>query len=932
VIAVTCALNLLTGCGLGSIVTDTSPERTPLAISGVVHGGQNPVSGSLVQLWETGGTNAASPATATATVASAAPHGIASITLNSGGNYGYTSAPTVTIADSGAGVGTGATATANVANGSVTSITVTAAGSNYTTPVVTLSGGLATNGYGSGSTTLIASTTTATTTGAFSFPTANVSSNCKTGPFSYITATGGDPSGTTTTNTNPGIVLVAVLGNCSTTGASTNVTINELTTVAAAYALSGFATDSSGTVSVGTTLTNAQGLADAVANAGLLVNSSTGHANASTSTRLLPTATVNTLADALAVCVNSAYTGGSYTTPSTACTNLFSYTTPPVTSPTAPTDTFQAALNMAKYPGSNVYNILSMGATQSPFAPTLAVTAPTNTSTVNDLSIAIAYPNSTLNAASTTGIGLAIDSSDNIIVGGNIVSSTNNAAATAGNYLSVLSSPSAGATLSLAALPTSGVNAAATPQSAAVDANNTVWLSDSSGGDLIKIPNENAANATQILLTSPDGGTPSVTGTASTADVAQNTYAVAVDGSNNVWTTAYRSQGNCTNSGTPADKLCDLEYLPGGSGTTFTDTFGNTAALEYGSSNRYMAVDSSSNSSKGNIWIPDFGGIAATSDVGAVSIISPGTPATTGNPGTAATVTNVTISSGATGTYGSSPYGVALDAAGNGWVTANAAGATNTTALYLYNIPYNATSATTPTVATNSSPASINSTLNTPAKTTSPAAAPLFAVGGLNTPRNLAIDGAGNIFIANYGFKTLVEYSPAIGGYLSPNYGFAPSFATPVYVYSYAITSAGVATFNTPNNLLAGATVTLSGFTTANALFLNNQTVTLATAGPYSFTANVAGLTGYVSSTVTTTQDSGVATPTTNSPVTFTCTNSSSTNTCSLQNNFTVLGAVAIDKAGSVWTVGSNGTLIEMIGTAAPTDPLLSDGKYGVQP
>jgi hypothetical protein len=48
---------------------------------------------------------------------------------------------------------------------------------------------------------------------------------------------------------------------------------------------------------------------------------------------------------------------------------------------------------------------------------------------------------------------------------------------------------------------------------------------------------------------------------------------------------------------------------------------------------------------------------------------------------------------------------------------------------------------------------------------------------------------------------------------------------------------------------------------------------------------------------------------------------------------------VAIDKSGAVWTLstGSNGAtslanLIQILGVAAPTDPVLADGKYGIKP
>jgi hypothetical protein len=47
---------------------------------------------------------------------------------------------------------------------------------------------------------------------------------------------------------------------------------------------------------------------------------------------------------------------------------------------------------------------------------------------------------------------------------------------------------------------------------------------------------------------------------------------------------------------------------------------------------------------------------------------------------------------------------------------------------------------------------------------------------------------------------------------------------------------------------------------------------------------------------------------------------------------------LAVDKSGALWTLSSgNGTthpanLVQILGVAAPTDPVLADGKYGAKP
>ena len=62
---------------------------------------------------------------------------IAALTVTNGG-IGYTATPAVTITDSNGGTGSGATATAVLTKGVVTGLTITYAGSGYTNPVVTI--------------------------------------------------------------------------------------------------------------------------------------------------------------------------------------------------------------------------------------------------------------------------------------------------------------------------------------------------------------------------------------------------------------------------------------------------------------------------------------------------------------------------------------------------------------------------------------------------------------------------------------------------------------------------------------------------------------------------------------------------------------------------------------------------------------------------
>jgi hypothetical protein len=900
----------LTGCNLTSVQTAGSGVHATTSMNGVVHGGENPVGGSLVQLWETGSGSA--PATATAVLGTGAAAGtIASITVNAGGNYGYTSAPTVTVSDSGTGTGTGATATANIANGNVTSITVTSPGANYTAPVVSVTGGTFGSGYGSGPPTLIASTTTAAVTGAFSFPNANVPANCQAGPYAYITASGGDPTAATTNNVNTGILLVGMIGPCTTTGANTSVVINELTTVAAAYALGNFATDTSGTVKIGASSTNAQGLADAVANAGLLVNISTGSANPSTASVALPGNLINALGNSLVACVNSTSSGSNL---STSCANLYSYTTPPP-SGTAPADVFQAAMNMAKYPGNNVSNILSLAGSTPPFQPTLNYGS--GSSVQNDLTLGISYPNVTMqgigynnylsSSNNNAPVSIAIDGSDNVWE----IGATNGTLDTSHyNYISELTSSSAGATLTNTLGSTAALDGTHTVRTAAFDTAGNMFLSDKSSttGSLIEI-------ASGASLSSATELTAFTTLTLSTGSLDPNDWWVAVDASNNPWTASYGGAGNCTTAG--SGTVCDIvEYTKSGSSYTPGVLFGG--AQKNAATSRGGAVDTVSTSSGfGNVWSTNYGIIGGSTAGTSLQVLKPSTGA----------LSTITL-----GSTASRPEGVALDASGNGFITTNATAATSG----LWLVPQGTGTSTISSVVSTTGQSALTNILttgNNPASTATTA----LQTGGLSSPGYDAVDGAGRVWVANNTYGTLVEYDPVQKAYLSPFYGFSPSLTTaPTSFSSAQVTIASgtpvSANIYAPNNVAIGQTVTLSGFTGSSYTCLNG--------GPYTVTALGGTIDSYFSITLpgtTCTAQSksavvGTVTVNSSTQALFTCTGTS-TIRCSINaGNIPGNTYIGIDRAGTVWTFGAQGTLTGIIGTAAPTNPVLAAGQAGVLP
>jgi hypothetical protein len=221
---------------------------------------------------------------------------------------------------------------------------------------------------------------------------------CTAGQQVYLLALGGNP-GLPAGQVNPALALVSAFGACpegQTNFASTipYVEMNEVTTVAAAYGLSGFMTDSTH-LGYSSTPGALQGIATAFLTVNNLVDPATGVARIQNvpGNGTVPQAEINSLANLLVNCVNSDGTAG--------CAQLFSNA--PTHDGTPPTDTVSAVLNISHNPGANVPALFAASALTTPFQPTLAA-AP------NDWSIAI-----TLNADNMVGPYFpAIDSAGNV--------------------------------------------------------------------------------------------------------------------------------------------------------------------------------------------------------------------------------------------------------------------------------------------------------------------------------------------------------------------------------------------------------------------------------------------------------------------------------------------------------------------------------------
>lgn len=211
---------------------------------------------------------------------------------------------------------------------------------------------------------------------------------CQANDQVYLIARGGNP-GLAKNTDNQKLTLMTALGPCASLNASQTFTINEVTTVATAYALNGFMSGVEKLSSSGTALAR-QGVINAFANVNNLVDVINGLALSTFAgvPNSVPQAEINTLANVLAACVNSDGTG-------MGCSGLAAAVG------IDGVDTATALLHIASRPASNVNAIYALSAANPPFQPSLA-TAP------NDFSVAIRY-----SIQNSQPRGVAIDASGN---------------------------------------------------------------------------------------------------------------------------------------------------------------------------------------------------------------------------------------------------------------------------------------------------------------------------------------------------------------------------------------------------------------------------------------------------------------------------------------------------------------------------------------
>jgi hypothetical protein len=211
-------------------------------------------------------------------------------------------------------------------------------------------------GNGSAATSMLALPVTSDANGNFSITGDYVCTNLEDQV--YVAALGGNP-GLPAGSTNPALVMIDALGRCGNLPTTSFISVNELTTVAAAWALAPFMVSAD---HVGASSTNTAGIANAFLNARLLVDPTTGLPGTVASNLSIETGKIYALGNSLAACVNS--NGGS------ACTPLFTAATPP--GQAAPVNTLAAALNVVKNPSNNVAAVYNASTPFPPFPSGLA--------------------------------------------------------------------------------------------------------------------------------------------------------------------------------------------------------------------------------------------------------------------------------------------------------------------------------------------------------------------------------------------------------------------------------------------------------------------------------------------------------------------------------------------------------------------------------
>jgi len=465
-------------------------------------------------------------------------------------------------------------------------------------------------GYGSQATALLNTAVKTDTSGNFTLYYTCPSSSALV----YLVATGGNPGLSAATN-NTALSMMTALGACGSL-TSTAISINEVTTVASVFALAQFMSPGA---NVGTSATNASGLANAFSSMNNLV--SIGGAAPGPSLpagATAPTTILNTLANILNSCTGSAGP----------CTALFSAATPGGAA--APTNALDAALAIAQHPAMSPSALYALTAATPPFQPAL-------TQAPNDWMLSFNFTGGGLDEPSA----LAIDQNNNVWVA---------------NYTGAVTelSPQGQALSPAAGFTGGGLNEC---YGLTIDNTGDVWVSNEQSSGSV-----NAGHGSLTELSS-SGQILSGSGGFSGGGI-NFPVAVASDASGNIWTANYGSSSASlfANSGTavsgsngygagqlnfPVAVAVDAggnAWLANQSATTVTEISADgTQATSFSCCNAAsgLAIDQ-----HGNIWATNFlqDSVSEVSQTGAV------------------------LSSGYTGGGLLRPQGIAIDGHDNVWM------------------------------------------------------------------------------------------------------------------------------------------------------------------------------------------------------------------------------------------------------------------------
>ena len=437
----------------------------------------------------------------------------------------------------------------------------------------------------------------------------------------YIYTIGGDPG----SGANSAAGLLASLQSCTNPGFATQfITVNEVSTIATAYALAGFAVDATH-FSIPNNALAAKGMNNASLTMANLETLSTGVAvdytpGANGGFGTVPQSEIDTLANILAACINS--TGPT----SSSCTTLFANAK---NGSTAPTDTATAAINIAHNPGANVANLFGLQTPTSPFQPMLSAPAP------NDFAISISYSGGGL----LNPFGIAVDGSGNVWV-------TNPSV----NEISEFS-PTGVAITTTNGFAGGGLDS---PRDIAVDAAGDVWVTNATGSRLSEFNSSGGAISTASGYTG--GGL-------------NGSYGIAIDASGNVWSANFGA--NSLSEFNSSGVANSSSPFTGGGLTSprgiSIDASGNiwaASAINVSELNSSGAPVSTSSGYTG-------GGISNNINI-AIDIAGNGWTTNYSNNSLSEFSTSGTALSPATTGYTggglSAPTGVAVDGAGNVWV------------------------------------------------------------------------------------------------------------------------------------------------------------------------------------------------------------------------------------------------------------------------